>query len=350
MALQGYGVLRGKVVEGKREKKADSPHYQIHLVAGGIHYRIAVNVKSQVSPSELLFLVNENFNHPLLDGLDDLAVGFTPLLSKPNSGALDFIRGNLFPREDMRTLPFDLPGQDNDLNDKIEYFINRARLDANADIFVFGVRWGPETAADKVFKFKPGNGVHDIHMNQGNSASFAGDDGVWQDGGMLIHFPGLNQWVAVFLAFQSQAWHTDDQTGHTIPVTVPAPVPTPSPTPAPNPVPGPLPIGNDLIVRILAAMVNPQGPAPEKETVVLLNTSPQAINLTGWTLADKMKNKQKLTGSIAPGSPLVVAVKAPVQLGNNGGLISLLDNSGLKVDGVAYTAADAGKEGWLVVF
>jgi uncharacterized protein YukJ len=39
----------------------------------------------------------------------------------------------------------------------------------------------------KVFGFLPGNGVHDIHMNQGNSQQFRGDDGVWQDGGLLLH-------------------------------------------------------------------------------------------------------------------------------------------------------------------
>jgi len=45
--------------------------------------------------------------------------------------------------------------------------------------------------------------VHDIHMNQGNSGAFGRDDGVWQDGGLLMHFPGESRWVAVFLAFQA---------------------------------------------------------------------------------------------------------------------------------------------------
>ena len=73
------------------------------------------------------------------------------------------------------------------------------------------------TTRDKVFGFLPGNGVHDVHMNQGNSQQFRRDDGVWQDGGLLLHYPTQDQWVAIFLAFQSQAWHTDDRTGHAIP-------------------------------------------------------------------------------------------------------------------------------------
>ena len=63
-------------------------------------------------------------------------------------------------------------------------------------------------------------------MNQGNSRQFVGDDGVYQDGGVLVHFPDQREWTAVFMKFQSQSWHTDDTTGHTI---------TASPTP---PTPG----------------------------------------------------------------------------------------------------------------
>jgi uncharacterized protein YukJ len=38
---------------------------------------------------------------------------------------------------------------------------------------------------------------------------------VWQDGA-LLHFPCDDHWAAVFLALQSQAWHTDDVTGHAL--------------------------------------------------------------------------------------------------------------------------------------
>ena len=33
-------------------------------------------------------------------------------------------------------------------------------------IYAFGAKWGPEKGKpDKYFKFVPGNGIHDIHMN-----------------------------------------------------------------------------------------------------------------------------------------------------------------------------------------
>ena len=40
----------------------------------------------------------------------------------------------------------------------------------------------------------------------------------------------------------------------------------------------------------------------------------------------------------------------PVQLGNNGGLLTLLDPDGLKVDGIAYTREQVRDEGRTLVF
>jgi hypothetical protein len=54
-------------------------------------------------------------------------------------------------------------------------------------------------------------------------------------------------------------------------------------------------------VRIVGALVNPIGPAPEPETVTLLNASPRPIELAGWKLADRQKNEQSLSGTIAAG-------------------------------------------------
>ncbi|HEY5785810.1 MAG TPA: lamin tail domain-containing protein, partial [Microlunatus sp.] len=82
----------------------------------------------------------------------------------------------------------------------------------------------------------------------------------------------------------------------------------------------------------------------------LLNSTPDDIDLTGWSIADRLKQKFALPAqSLAAGATLQVAVRLPAALGNKGGLITLLDAQGLKVDGVAYTAAEA-PEGWTTVF
>jgi uncharacterized protein YukJ len=329
MPLKSYGVLVGRPVERRREGGTDSPHYQIRLSDGaGAGYRAAVNVLSQESPSELLYLVEDDLRHPITSAIAGLAGGWHALA--PRAG-LDFIRGNLFARSAMRSLPPDVSGPDNDLADLLDHHVQRAIAEPDARAYVFGERWGPETIKDKIFGFKPGNGVHDIHMNQGNSPKFQRDDGVWQDGGMLLHFPGESRWVGIFLAFQSQAWHTDDSTGHAIA--------------------GPAPVPDEPAVRILAAMINPVGGAPERETVLLVNASPKAIDLTGWRLADRMSQTSALPPvQLAAGDVLNVPLRPNAQLGNKGGSITLLDKGGLKVYGVSYTAEQAQREGWTVTF
>ena len=347
MPLKSYGVLKGRPINRRLGTNANA-HYQVHLVDDDADYRIAVNVRSKLAPSELEYLIDDPFRHPITDGLLPLPAGFHPLPRRPGGLALDFIRGNLLDPARMVPLPFDVPGPDNDLNEALDAVVRPALAEEDAMIYAFGERWGPEPdTRDKIFGFRPGNGIHDIHMNQGNAGSFADQDGVWQDGAMLVHLPSADRWIAVFLKFQSQTWHTDDVDGHRI-ETPPAPTPTPSPTPTPTPVPPP--VERDGLVRIVAALVNPVGPAPERETVTLLNTSPQPIALTGWAIADRNKQKHGLSATLDAGATLVVELPQTVQLGNKGGIITLLDDRGLKIDGVAYTRDQANREGWTIVF
>ena len=206
MPLTAYGVLKGRAI-ARRLGSGSSPHYQMRIVdESGTDYRIAVNVRSQLAPSELMYHVKSHFEHPLTASVSSLPSGFNPLAPNPASGALDLIRGNLLQPELMTPLPANLPGPDNDLNEKLDQIVQRAMADGEALVYAFGQRWGPErNKADKYFGFVPGNGVHDIHMNQGNVGNFVSDDGVWQDGGLLFHFPVQQQWTAVFLKFQSQS-------------------------------------------------------------------------------------------------------------------------------------------------
>jgi uncharacterized protein YukJ len=342
MALKNYGVLVGRAVD-RRLATSSNPHYQVHLIDDDLDYRIAVNVQSKLPPSEVAFLIADNFAHPILDQLASLPVGFHARPRTPQGGGLDYIRGNLFDWRQMRPLPMDAAGDDNDLNEKINHYVQRALADESATLYAFGERWGPEARKDKIFGFKPNQGIHDIHMNQGNprDGQFAGDNGVWQDGGLLFHFPGQVQWVAVFLKFQSQSLHTDDQTGH--PLTPPVPI-----EPGEPPVQPP-PEQPDWGARILAALVNDTR-SPEVETVTLLNPSPLTLDLRGWSLADKNKHRHPLAGTIPPGEALRVRIAKPMELSNKGGIITLLDEEGLKVHGVAYTKAQAQQPGWTIVF
>ena len=55
--LNNYGLLKGRPLRGV-PGRGNSPHYQIHVIDDMTEYRVAVNVKSQESPSEVVFLVD----------------------------------------------------------------------------------------------------------------------------------------------------------------------------------------------------------------------------------------------------------------------------------------------------
>ena len=332
MAIQRYGVFKGNVVDFRREDNDPTPHFQLFVEANTRRVRAPVNVRSRLAPSELVYHLSENFRHPITARLHELPSGYTRLPEADRQG-LDYIRGNLFDLERVIALPHNLPGQDNDLQDLLA---SQAQIAANpasnATVYVFGEPFLANGAIE---------GIHDIHMNQGNHPDFSSDDGVFHDGGLLFHFPNRNRFVAIFLAFQSQALHTDDATGHALPGT----------RTFADVVRGtrPPPTQRDRQVRLLAALINPEGGENQPghtgrpESVTLLNTTPHSIALQGWSFVDRSGNQHRLDGVIiAAGTTVKIGLaNSHVTLGNAGGTLSLLDDNGLKVDGVSWTRDDA---------
>lgn len=351
MPVQKYSMLKGRAVD-VQQGGGKSPHYQILVIDDTHKYRIAVNVQSD-DGSEVYFVVYSNFVHPICDDMNAAPRGLTAVPSKPGGLALDFIRGNLLVPSDMRQLPMSAAGADNDLNEKIGQFAQRALADQEAEVYAFGATWGPETKQDQYFHFTPGAGIHDIHMNQGNPPhSHDQDNGPWQDGGLFFHFPSQNQWAAIFLKFATQAWHTDDRTGNVAADSVASGPPSDTSGAQPGVIPPvhvPTADQPDGQVRIVAAYINDVS-SPEHETVTLINTTHQPVDLAGWSLKDKNKAATPLSGTLAPGESLRATVKVPMALSNKGGLISLINKDGLKVDGVAYTKDQASQVGRTVVF
>jgi uncharacterized protein YukJ len=337
--LQDYGVLKGQVIAMQSERHFRSPHTHIHVRSKDGDARIAVNVYSRTQPSDMLFLLNEDFQHPITAGLAQLDLAWHSLPSRSGGVALDYVRGKLLRRSEMHKLPPHRHGPDNDLNDYLQRIIDKAIENPRAHIYAFGRRWGPEDVQDPIFGFSPSWGVHDIHMNQGNLPAFWQDDGTWQDGALLFSFDNYRSWTALFLGFQVQSWKTDHATGRSLTL------------PPPPPAKGPREISfNEGSVRIIAALVNPIGPDSGHETVTLLNTTPQSVNFDGWQLLDTTGLPYPFGGNLAPGATLVVRLPAKYQLDNYGGTIKLLDPEGQTIDSVEYTQEQAEKAGWTVVF
>jgi uncharacterized protein YukJ len=327
MPVPKYGVLAGHVVE-RRLASGSSNHYEIHVQAAGEHFRIAVNVQS-VDGSEVLYHVDDAFDHPVTTALVALAEGHHLVPAQPDGLAIDYVRAGYIAKADMMPLPVEMPGDDNDLNDKIDSLVQRAMTSDGARIYAYGSFFkDPPNTKDKYFDFKPSQGIHDVHMNQGNDPAHKSDDGVWSDGALLFHYPARQQWAAVFLAFQNQSWITDEN-GHAggdhPPLTGPA------------------------SVRIIALLAN-SIEDPEIETVTLLNAAPQEVDLAGWALADKQHNRFALSGKLAAGNSVRIVIAKPFELSNKGGTVTLIDAAGKVVDNVSYTKAQAQKPGWSIVF
>ena len=342
--FKNYGVLKCRTLQGIPERNDPTPHYTI--IAQGTQnqeYKIVINVKSKKEPSDLIVFIDEDFKHPITSGLSSLDFGFKEIKKserKASGFALDFIRGNLFDITKMKLIPFDVQGDDNDLNDKIDFIVQQAiKKNTEVDLYAFGQPFD-----------KGERGIHQIHMNQGNPKSlpFFKENGVFQDGALFFHFRTQNKWIAFFSAFQSQSFHTNDLDG--------SPIEQDDTTTGAKPlVTGAEPLADvKPAVKIIAALVNPIGNDKGNEWVMLLNVTPTPVDVNNWSLKDRVKRGLPLNGIIQPGSIMTVTFpgqsEPDFQLGNNGGIITLLNAKGLKVDGVSYTKEDIREQGYVVVF
>ncbi len=356
MAINNYGVWVAKPVRVSAERAQQDPNTpHIHLFyddgSGGSFgnaRRASINVKSGSAISELVFWLEPDFRHPVVDAVRAMGTGFNRIPSRAGGGALDFIRGNLVDLSKGRLLPHDQPGERDDIIDYVMPEL-QAAINRNATVYLFG-----EPYSDN-------QGIHDIHMNQGSQGRFAKYDGVWQDGGVLIHFPDEDRVAAIFLAFASQAVHTDEEQGHALPgsQTLAQLIDRGYEEEVEEEVEegDEVIIVDDLRVAIVAALVNPLGGENQPdstgrpEMVYLLNRSNQGLSLGGWSLLNKNDEAHTISNDIwlAPGEVRSVTM-GTTTLSNKGGLISLLDVRGNKVDGVSYTKEEARREGQLVVF
>jgi uncharacterized protein YukJ len=208
-----YGVLRGKPAKILHHLRDDpAPHLEVLVVTPQGPWRLAVNVRS-ADQTHLCLHAERAFKHPILGHLLALPPGLTRPAKEDRRLRLDYVRGRLFDTSKMQTADAGSIGDPYALDALLSTVLGRVRDTAGAELFAFGKPWGPEPERpDDYFGFLPGRGIHNIHMNQGSPPPHDRDDGVWQDGGLILRFPN-GAATAFFFAFQSQSWTTDDITG-----------------------------------------------------------------------------------------------------------------------------------------
>jgi uncharacterized protein YukJ len=189
------------------------------MQAAGGPFTVAVNIQS-VDGSEVLYAIEEGFTPPDLSALMALPMGMTALKSEAGGLALDYVRSTvggapMITKAKMTLLPklgakakgggaeaqMIQRAKAKALENAVVTLLNMTIADKNGVIYAFGSAFSDRGKVD---------GIHDIHMNQGNPRGNHGrDNGVWQDGALLIHLPAKGTWTAVFLAFQTESWSTD---------------------------------------------------------------------------------------------------------------------------------------------
>ena len=218
MPIANYSVLAGRPIAGKVVSGV-SAHYQITMQTGGGTFTVAVNIQS-VDGSEVLYAIEEGFTPPDPLGLTALPMGITALRSEARGLALDYVRSTvngapMITKSQMTLLPKQSEkakgssaeaeaiqrAKAKALENAVITLLNMTIADKDGTIYAFGSAYADSGKVD---------GIHDIHMNQGNPVdNHGGDNGVWQDGALLIHLPSKGTWTAVFLAFQTESWTTD---------------------------------------------------------------------------------------------------------------------------------------------
>jgi uncharacterized protein YukJ len=348
MAQINYQCLRGRVHAVAPAAPPTNPHLWVILEANGEQWFATINVRSDkdalgesAGKSFLYYLVDTDFDHPFVPSIVARPEGMSVVERSFAGGALDFQRAGLFDPNAMRVLPPDGPGHDG-LVQRLTGILELAK-DQDCDVFFYGNAFPKDNPhqTDAAFGFTPPTpfGLDNVHMAQGDPRSInmrLRENGVWHDGALFVWDGRAKRMTAIFLSFQSQAWHTNDS-GDPVDGAAGAEAPAYDFSRG----------GGALIMppprsaQLTSAHRGPDGAA----SVVLTNMSHEALELSGWTLVIDAKAPIDLPASaLGPGQPLSVALN-PGSLADWGGVLMLVNPSGLSVHCVVYSGGDPAA-GW----
>lgn len=342
-----YVCLRGKV-HAFAPAPANNPHLWALLDVDGAQWFATINVRSDkgqpgeaVGKSYLYYLIDTDFRHPIIPSVLARPSGLSPVDRSYRGGALDFQRGNLFDPRAMRVLPLEGEGDDS-LVHRLGAILQVAK-NQGSDVFFYGNGFRKDNPhqTDAVFGSTPETpfGVDNIHMVQGDPQAIdqhVRENGTWHDGACFIWDAQAKRMTGAFLAFQTQAWHTNDNgdviygaTGSEAPL-----------YDFSNGLGAPLPLPQR------AAELTSLHRAPDGTgTLILANMTNAPIDLSGWTIViDAAKTLALPGGALLPGAPLSFALAAGA-LNDAGGILTLVNAANLRVDGVAYLGGDP-TNGW----
>jgi uncharacterized protein YukJ len=213
MPLAQYGVLKGDLYTPQEQTYQGNWFHGIFYVVvpkSTIPQRCVTDFSS-ANKDLIQYKVISNLDADLFSKITALPDGYTSLPSNPNSGALDYVRSQLL------VPPGTAAGDGWIVSDGlIAVQALQQQLSASPQkMYVFGepfVDRSPVTEDGVESK----NGMHNVHMNQGDPPSSSdgrdhqADDGIWQDGATI--FVNADGSLTAFCSkFVSQSLDTNDQ-------------------------------------------------------------------------------------------------------------------------------------------
>jgi hypothetical protein len=202
--LPNYGVVVGQFVNYSTDQ-GQWLHVDLNIQAGDVQYQAAVDVNE---PNGLFqYQVFDNLDISLFTQISALPDGWHHLDSNPTSGAMDYARSPILQRP-LGCLLMLFGFLNAIFRSNIQEWTNVtgneagealvAMVNGSTRVFAFGA------------PYTTGNGVHDVHCNQGDPPGpFQALDGVWQDGCVFAMKAGGT--LSAYLGkFSTQTLNTDN--------------------------------------------------------------------------------------------------------------------------------------------
>lgn len=205
-----YGFVKARITSEPRLASSRQRHeIQYHLHIGmridEADWDFAINVGTNDADDLLKYKLIFDFRHPMIQTLAATDGGAHDLTGQSALPALDFLRSDLLANTGR--------WRDSDVMDgsdavepvaSLQRLLRRARQD-DRDVYIFG-RF-----------YTDGNGLHDVHLNQGSTGRYIhrsdndsnDHNDIWQDGAVMIDL-GEPEWAAYFAAFNQQLVPTDE--------------------------------------------------------------------------------------------------------------------------------------------
>ncbi len=210
--LKNYSCLKGIVSEDLEDRtKHTMTHHNLIVQANKLDYQVNIDIQSDSRANVKMFYI-EQFSNELLTNLGKLGdEGLFILNQLTQTYRMDYLRSGVFQIDYLKNMQ---PKPWQEISSLLD-----AHITCGTKICILGESYDDtETRSVTPYGLQlrqthnqlPPRGIHDIHLNQGNSEPHSKDNGIYQDGAIFIETPNSGI-KAFFFMFDEQSLNIDDE-------------------------------------------------------------------------------------------------------------------------------------------